>query len=353
LSKDFSHEAVREAVRCGTELVRQAGGWLAAIMAFKTAWEAEHPNHLRGVQAPGLDGRIAPSLLQYLREVGNEGVSLRRENPGVRARAKPHLSAADYQEEAFAQMWDDARCGRILLCYAEEPGLQGVVSSPQGRVPKMNPDRSLAEEGRFITDMREANLACPKENFPPAGQPKHQEVAREILWWKVRAPRIPVLLAKRDVKAAFKLLWLRPEDSALMSIELLGRHVGLDHDVAVLYRCMNFGWSGAPGEWMAWAWGLKQFTESCAPPDPGTQGTSRYRVFLLMDDAVFVEPLLGTRPWAATGGPSPAPGVRSPERQEASRGGLLRDESADLGAAVRHCSTTQLPAPAHYPRISC
>ena len=83
----------------------------------------------------------------------------------------------------------------------------------------MNPDRTLAEDGRFITDMREPNKGCLKEDHPPAAQPRHREVAREILWWQARCPKVRVLLAKRDVKSAFKLLWIRLADVGLMSRE--------------------------------------------------------------------------------------------------------------------------------------
>ena len=64
-------------------------------------------------------------------------------------------------------MWEDAAEGRVLLTFCTADGLEGVVSSPQGRVPKINPDRTIAPEGRFITNMREPNKGCSKEYHPP------------------------------------------------------------------------------------------------------------------------------------------------------------------------------------------
>ena len=147
-------------------------------------------------------------------------------------------------------------------------------------------------------------MGCSKEAHPPALQPRHREVAREVLWWQAPCPRIPVLLAKRDVKAAFKLIWLRVEDAGLMTIELLGSWLSTQAtpspDVCALFLSTNFGWNGAPGEWMAWGWALKQYTESHKPGDAHYNDTVGYHTYVLMDDGVLVEPRLGVRPWAAS-----------------------------------------------------
>ena len=107
-------------------------------------------------------------------------------------------------------------------------------------------------------------------------------MAREVLWWQARCPRVPVLLANRDVKAAFKLIWFRVEDVALMANELLGCWLGPGRqDVAALFLSMNFGWNGAPGEWMVWGWGLKLYTEAHRPHDPHFNDTVGYHTYVL------------------------------------------------------------------------
>lgn len=48
--------------------------------------------------------------------------------------------------------------GRGLLCSAEyQEELLGILSLPQGRAPKMNPDPSVLEEGRVVHDQRQVN----------------------------------------------------------------------------------------------------------------------------------------------------------------------------------------------------
>ena len=202
------------AVQRGTKLLLEAGGWLQAVKALKAARSARVEDHLAGTLDTGLDGIIPKDLLDYLRHVATEGVHMGYTAARNRVRAKPHASAASNQGEAYEKTWDDAREGRVLLCFADTPGLDGVIASPQGRVEKQNPDRTLSGEGRFVTDMRGPNMGCASTAHPPALQPRHREVAREVLWWQARCPHVPVLLAKRDVKAAFKLIWMRVEDVA-------------------------------------------------------------------------------------------------------------------------------------------
>ena len=43
----------------------------------------------------------------------------------------------------------------------------GVLGTPFGRVPKMNPDRTMSEEGRFIYAMCDYNDLGHKFDHPP------------------------------------------------------------------------------------------------------------------------------------------------------------------------------------------
>ena len=156
-----------------------------------------------------------------------------------------------------------------------------------------------------MTHMRGPITGCSKEAHSPVQQPRHREVAREVLWWQARCPRIPVLLAKRDVKAAFELIWRRVEDVGLTTIELLGSWLSTratpSPDVCALFLSMNFGWNGVPGVWMAWGWAPKPYTNAHKPGDAHcTETRSATILYVLIDDGVLVEPCLGVRPWAAS-----------------------------------------------------
>ena len=86
-----------------------------------------------GVFDPSLDKVLDPESLAYLREVAGRGVDMKYEGPRETVRAKLHASAAARQGEAYEKVWDDVACGRVLLTFADAKGLEGLVSSPQGR----------------------------------------------------------------------------------------------------------------------------------------------------------------------------------------------------------------------------
>ena len=198
------------------------------------------------------------------------------------------------------KLWKDARRGRVLLCgRAAEPYLGGALSSPWGRVPKMSPDRTISDEGRFIHDQRAMNETGHKYLHPPALQPRHRGLAREILWWKHRHPGVKVLIAKRDIAEAFRWIWLRTEDAGMFATELPGKVVGMEGNLVAIYMVLTFGWIGSPGEYMAFGTALKQYHDRHRPADPGWHDEVPHHSHLLMDDDVLIEPLLGRRPWIA------------------------------------------------------
>lgn len=105
-----------------------------------------------------------------------------------------------------------------------------------------------------------------------------------ILWYKSRYPGVRVLLAKKDVSEAFKWLWVEQDDCRLFGADVPHEandpadRGAVSRPVTVLYLAMTFGWMGAPGEFMAFAW------------------ASAFRSLALMDDSVVIEPDFGLRP---------------------------------------------------------
>ena len=97
----------------------------------------------------------------------------------------------------------------------------------------MMPDRSLSPDGRFINDMRQANEAGCKEWHPPAKLPTHREVARQVLWWRCRCPKVRVVMAKRDFASAFKLLWVELGGLWIMAVSIVAED--LEESITVLY----------------------------------------------------------------------------------------------------------------------
>ena len=215
-----------------------------------------------------------------------------------RVTAVPHASAREHLPEAMDQLWKDAQRGRALLCDDRANDfLGGTLSVPLARVNKMNPDRTVSEKGRIVWDQRVLNEGTDPAAHPPALQPRHREVIRLILWWSLRLPGIPILLAKKDVAEAFKWVWIDSEDVPLFGADIPGEGFGLpDRRITAVYLCLTFGFTGSPGQWMVWAWMMKLYHSNFHLANPEWNDSVALSSFYLMDDQVLVEPDIGQRP---------------------------------------------------------
>ena len=102
---------------------------------------------------------------------------------------------------------------------------------------------------------------------------------------------------KKDIAEAFGWLWIAVEDCYLFAADFHGRDFGLPGLVTALYLALTFGWTGATGEWMAFAWLMKCYHAAWRPLRPQWDGRFQYSSFFLMDDQVLIEACLGRRPF--------------------------------------------------------
>ena len=160
-------DVIKRAAELGTELVQEAGTWKAAAASFREAWTGRFGNHMEELGSARLDGLVDADLLRFVRAMAAEGVRTRHRPLQARWRAKPHQSVMEHLEEAYQKVWKDAHKGRVLLCSAElQDELAGVLATPQGRVEKMSPDRTVSPEGRFVHDQRLVNALGSKYDHP-------------------------------------------------------------------------------------------------------------------------------------------------------------------------------------------
>ena len=296
-SQPYCREAFAQGARLGTAALQAAGGWQAAGQILRREWERRPgADNFEGLRGKDLEGLVPTPLLTEAREVAEHGVEACVSGVGQeRVKALPHPSLKGHVDEAGEQIWKDASRGRVLLTL-EVPELDGVISAPLARVPKRLPDRTLSTKGRLVWDARRVNSYCRKEEHPPALQPRHSELARLILWWATRFPGVPVRLAKKDTAEAFKWIPLGATDIRFFAADLPGGEFGVDRDITAVYRVLTFGWRGAPGHYMTFAWVIKTAFEALAPPEPHINDSTPFFTMILMDDSVLVEPDVGLRP---------------------------------------------------------
>ncbi len=256
-----------------------------------------------------LDEVIHRDLLCYLRDVRRFGMPARFVGTRARMASQPHPNARRHLGQVFKQIGKDVGKHRILLVGAKHPLLK-AVSSPFEAVDKMLPDRTISEEKRIVHDQRGVNQGTDKYLHPPAIQPSHQQIARRILWTKVRCPNIPVVMAKKDIAGAFRLLWLAPSDVELFGGDLPwkedcfeekqgGEEHHCRHGITVLYLVSSFGFSGSPGEWTMWGHATEDYHRMHRPAEPGRDLGMGFDGKILVDDFILVEPMVGLRPWVS------------------------------------------------------
>lgn len=261
-SHDYSKENFKKAAELGKDFLRAAEGWMEANRALRRLSVERFGDHFQMLHDGFFDGLVHPQLLEKAKDNALWGISACSTcQKDVRVRSSPHPSLREYMDEAASQLWKDAQRGRALI--VEDDGgadLEGVISVPMARVPKMLPDRTLSSKGRVIWDATPVNQTCDKTNHPPALQPRHSEMARSILWWKYRFPFARILLSKKDISDAFKWVPVVNEDTRLFAADLPGNHFDMEKPVTIIYNTLTFGWTGAPGEFMLYAWLAKKVT---------------------------------------------------------------------------------------------
>lgn len=300
----------------GDSLLNSAGSVKAAAEALWRVREQRGFNNLKGVKEKTVEEVLHPDMVSYLRSVEQYGMSARHE--GVRSRVVSglHPNAKKNLDQVYKQIWKDVRKRRVLVVRKGNPLLVDTVSSPFEAVDKMLPDRTIAPDKRVVHDQRQVNLGSDKTWHPPALQPTHQQIARRVLWCRTRFPGLPVLIAKKDIAGAFRLLWVAPEDVPLFAGDLPWKENFMAKDeqeneggeeserskgeeMTVLYLVSSFGFLGSPGEWTVWGRATEEYHRAHRPRHARRDGAAGFDCKILVDDAILVEPELGMRPWVS------------------------------------------------------
>ena len=305
-----SARAWKELADLGTELLGASGSVGAAVSVLWEIRRRRGMDNLRGVHSEDHEGRVPEEVLAYLREVAEQGVEMRYREERRRQRSKPHPPAMKALAKVFVSVWKDIRKARILVAWDRgQPEFGNTSSAPLNAVEKFEVDGTLSEEIRVIHDQTGQNEGCAKEDHPPANQPVHAQLARQILWCKCKYPGLRVLLAKRDIDGAFRLLWVAPGDAEMFATDLPfdaeamnsageiarakeeeqpppggGAQEGPEAYaelqgamLTLIFLVLSFGWRGSPGEWMVWAWATLWYHRSFKPNEPEVEGPEAFR----------------------------------------------------------------------------
>ena len=174
LANEWQEGGLEKALLQGNHLLEATGGVSKAALVLRAVGRVRLGDHFAELGDQRLDDAIDADLLAYARTVADKGIRACYDGDrSARVTAEPHASAREHLPEAMSQLCKDARRGRVILC-DDRAGdlLSGVLGVPLARVPKMNPDRTVSEEGRTVCDQRVLNTKGPiRRRTPPRFNP--------------------------------------------------------------------------------------------------------------------------------------------------------------------------------------
>lgn len=311
-------ELVSEAVLITDAMLVAAGGDYRRVrIAQAQVWWREHGRSVDPKRLAEISDLINEDLLIYMQHLAACGVTVRTDAhpPHERTNVRAHASLEEFEVEALLRVWEDFQRGGVLLCSSDSlEFLNDVQCAPMGRVPKtddegfvVEPPRYDVAEGRFIYDAKDGgdasvNAKTPPGRHPPAPLPVHLELIVYIVWLTLMAPGVPIYLAMRDVKAAFKLIHYATSDINWFGTRLpckrLTKHVRRASKwfaIVAIFTVLQFGWSESPGNYCVHGHAISAGHRALGPPGILDWPTLAYFSLTYVDDGVIAELDLGAR----------------------------------------------------------
>ena len=88
------------------------------------------------------------------------------------------------------------------------------------------PDRTSPIDSRILRGWRLSNLFTPMCDYHRPDYTKIEDIAKRIFTLSRSYPRVTIIINKRDVKSAFKLVRIHPDGVELCATEFPGRFFG-------------------------------------------------------------------------------------------------------------------------------
>ena len=175
----------------------------------------------------------------------------------------------------------------------------------QRGLPRSSPKNAAAplyktDEGRFVYDgknggSKAVNQKTGMATHPPSAAPTHLGLTVYLVWLMLSYPGVPILCCKRDVKAAFKLVWYSVADSNWFGVRFVASMCGKAAEQVgwrsffALFLVLVFGWSESPGGYGVYGWMISQSHRSLGPGDAVQLSTLAFFNMCFVDDAAVFE----------------------------------------------------------------
>ena len=170
-----------------------------------------------------------------------------------------------------------------------------IEATPSTLALWRNPDRSRSTDKRVISDLRVINLYFDTTDVYPVDLPTVKELARRIVAIKRKFPQTCVMLAKRDIESAFRLIRTHLQLSRVMVTEFAGHHFGLQGGILMFYGVLPFGWGSSPGHFCRFRDAIARLHQLRGPSRTLRNMPTAFRSKMYIDDGLFIELEIGGR----------------------------------------------------------
>ena len=201
--------------------------------------------------------------------------------------------------EMVGKIWKDVRLGRVLVVTSHVAGKDApIIATPTTTVQKKLPGRTLSGDFRIISDLRLPNLFCDKDDYPPVKMADISQISERAVAMKLKWPHVTIMCNTRDIDAAFKRVKVHPDMSVILGTEFSAQKLGMEDgesSVLFLYLTLPFGWRASPSYFSQVGEGVTLAHRAFISSEPKRGGADYFSSLLFVDDAIFVEPVIGGR----------------------------------------------------------
>ena len=197
----------------------------------------------------------------------------------------------------MTKLWQYATEGKMFICATSGiPDGTRILCSPSTTAAKKLPNRTLSTDKRLIWDGRRVSLHCPKQDYWLLETPLVKDLAMWYVKLQTNYPGLPLVGTKRDEDSAFTRCRLRPDASSMFSTEFTIKIGEVETGVIFFYMVLPFGFSGPPGIFGRVMQGVKWLHSRYHPLNPIWDGPNSFISEIFVDDGMFLEARLCTRP---------------------------------------------------------
>ena len=237
---------------------------------------------------------VSRDVYSYAVDMATYGVRPHGSRPPIRFKQQAYASVRDDPVTTSSELRGDLLRGRIFIfTEASERFTDNLMGSKLTFVTQTDVASPDQLETRNISAPRlEINERVTGENHPRRIIPRHQIIARRLLYFKRRYPGIPLLISKRGVKSAFKLVPVSVCGYPYVGYRF-GQYVGI-------YLALFFGWMPSAANWGVISTLAMQHVAAYRPAHPLRGGPEGFVAYQYVDDGAFIEPWVGLRPWISS-----------------------------------------------------